>query len=150
VRFQTPTAFYASDTNVPSSNILVAVFRIVSIVRVDVSRDMTARLATAMICIYAQLSTAIVLACCPLLRPVFEKMIPRRLTRIRRRSSLHPQSTPAKIQRTTEILVHPASSELRSHPLGMIQDGTYIDPIAPKFEVDRSDPIPGRRTSCLF
>ncbi|KAF2447308.1 hypothetical protein P171DRAFT_334333, partial [Karstenula rhodostoma CBS 690.94] len=68
-------------------NILVAVFRIISIVQVDFRGDMTDDLAAAMAWIYAQLSTAIILACCPQLRPTFEKTIPRRFTRIRRNTS---------------------------------------------------------------
>jgi hypothetical protein len=148
--FKCLLSVFSSNTDVPCSNILVAFFRIFSIVRVDFRGSMTDRLDTAMICIYAQLSTAIVLTCCPLLRPVFEKMVPRRFTRIRRKSSLHRQSTSAKIQKTTKILVHPASGELRSQPRGIIHDGAYVEPMAPKFEVERSEPIPGRRMSCLL
>lgn len=144
---------HATKTNILCSNILVAVFRIISIVRVDFRGDMTDDLAAAMTWIYAQLSTAIILACCPLLRPVFEKMIPRRFTSIRRTTSLPNQkkfTTAPKIQKTTDILVYPNSTEVRSQPLGIIHEDAHIEPMGPKFEVERSQPISGRRTSCLF
>ncbi|KAK7180060.1 hypothetical protein PSPO01_13854 [Paraphaeosphaeria sporulosa] len=135
----------------PIANILVAVFRIISIVRVNFRGDMTDDLAAAMAWMYAQLSTAIILACCPLLRPVFEKMIPRQLTRIRRNTSMSSQNTSQRIQKTTNILVHPNSTETRSRPLGIIiHDDANVEPIGPKFEVERSQPVSGRRLSCLF
>ncbi|KAL5376136.1 hypothetical protein DPSP01_010728 [Paraphaeosphaeria sporulosa] len=112
---------------------------------------MTDDLAAAMAWMYAQLSTAIILACCPLLRPVFEKMIPRQLTRIRRNTSMSSQNTSQRIQKTTNILVHPNSTETRSRPLGIIiHDDANVEPIGPKFEVERSQPVSGRRLSCLF
>ena len=137
----------ARQTNIARSNLLVAVFRIISIAHVDFRGDMTVHLAAAMTWIYVQLSTAIILACCPLLRPVFEKMIPKRLTRIRRSTSRPISRAPtARIRRTTRILVHSDSSEPRSQPSDVFHDDAH-EPIGPTFEVAQSEPVSSRRPS---
>ncbi|KAF2116503.1 hypothetical protein BDV96DRAFT_27547 [Lophiotrema nucula] len=63
-------------------NILMAIFRINSLMAVTFGGDITYDVVPAIIWAIAQLSIAIIVACCPLLRPVFEKMIPTRLTKI--------------------------------------------------------------------
>ncbi|KAF1977750.1 hypothetical protein BU23DRAFT_452032, partial [Bimuria novae-zelandiae CBS 107.79] len=129
-------------------NLLTAVSRIVSVAKLNVHGDLTYGLDEAIIWMYAQLSTAIILACCPLLRPFFEKLVPQRLTRIRVRNASTAR-TGSKIQRTTRILVHSDSSEARSEPAHTMFIRSSSGPEAgPSFHVQPSDPVPSRRRYC--
>jgi hypothetical protein len=92
----------------------MAVFRIISLVYLDFHGDLIYDVIPAMIWVDAQVSTAIILTCCPLLRPLFEKVIPKKLTRTGTQWSQKPVS----INVRTEIAVHPETSAPR--PKGRI------------------------------
>jgi hypothetical protein len=92
------------------SNIVVDVFRITSLLRIEYEGGLTsnASMSPAIIWAYAQISTAIILACCPLLRPVFERLTSK-LPWIRTPTSESVEVLPS-IRVTTRIDVHEDSS----------------------------------------
>lgn len=104
------------------SNIVVAILRIMTLINVPFDGDLTYNANPAMIWMDVQKSTAIILTCCPLLRPLFEKLIPKRLTRLTtpkhwaalKRSTGH--SARASAQRSVE-----RASEQQSAGLSMVQ-----------------------------
>ncbi|KAF2257321.1 hypothetical protein BU26DRAFT_474145 [Trematosphaeria pertusa] len=125
-------------------NVIIAAFRITSSTWVDFRGDFTYDAAPSMIWCFAQASTAIILACCPLLRPVFEKLIPARLTRVSSSSSKNGQASmrlPKSIRMTRQIEVHDDSAQ--RHETGCFHDG-QMEPWGPTFEVQ-----PRRRASRL-
>jgi hypothetical protein len=61
--------------------------------------DVTYGIGTTLIWAIAQISTGIIVACCPYLRPLFEKLLPKRLTQVSKSKSkpeLHCQQVPLK------------------------------------------------------
>lgn len=94
------------------SNIVIGAFRITSLFHLALHRDLTYEAVPAMIWVIAQESTAIMLACCPLLRPLFDKLLPRRLTRVNS-ATTESSTRPAAICCTTKIVVYPNSSRPR-------------------------------------
>ncbi|KAF2635007.1 hypothetical protein P280DRAFT_412354 [Massarina eburnea CBS 473.64] len=120
-------------------NILVAVFRITSLLYVEYHGDLIHDIFPALVRAYMQTSTAIVLACCPLMRPVFEKLIPTKLTRIGtpplRTNRLQSVRVTPMIRVTTRIDVHNDSS-----PTPIISGSLHAanqEPYGPVFEVQR-------------
>ncbi|KAF2659399.1 hypothetical protein K491DRAFT_194432 [Lophiostoma macrostomum CBS 122681] len=105
-------------------NVIIAVFRISSVAALDYHGDILYDAVPAVIWAVAELSTAIALACCPLLRPLFEKMVPRRLTHIAS-GRYRTKNDASSIRVTTRIQVHPHSSRPRS-PSGM-RDSQALD-----------------------
>lgn len=81
----------------------------------------------------AHMSTSIVVACCPLLRPVFEKVVPRRFTRIPMGRPQHPPR-PNSIVVTTRIDVCSGFYELPEP--APFHDG-HKELWAPTFEVEQ-------------
>lgn len=118
----------------------MAVFRIISTAALDFQGDLTYDVIPAMIWGLAQVSTAVILACCPLLRPLFEKMVPKRLTRIATNRT-HRRTEPIRI--ITNIAVHPDTSTPRTQT---VQADAFLRPVGPVFEVSPSAP-PKRRKS---
>jgi hypothetical protein len=120
------------------SNILMAVFRVRSLALLNINKDLTYDVIPVIIVATGQCSTAIILTCCPLLRPLFEKIVPKRLTLIRssRHRGARPGSVrdPASIRVTRTIDVLPETSTLRIQ--NSCHDG-FEDPDGPKFEVAR-------------
>ncbi|KAH7122399.1 hypothetical protein B0J11DRAFT_437315 [Dendryphion nanum] len=91
-------------------NIVIAVFRITSLLSVAFRGDITYDVVPAMVWAVAQVSTAITLTCCLLLRPFFEKLVPQRLVRL---AIVKPVPKPASIRVTTRIQVHGDTSQPR-------------------------------------
>ncbi|XPS72392.1 hypothetical protein M3J09_004557 [Ascochyta lentis] len=97
----------------------------------------------------AQMSTEIIVACLPILRPVFEKIIPRRFTRIHIHSSNHigtggpSTSRPNSITVTTRLEV----GKVVPFPTLPVQfhDG-HQELWGPTFEVARSQAVLRRHT----
>lgn len=115
----------------------MAAFRIASLLYVEYHGDLTFDILPAAIWAYAQIATAIMLACCPLLRPVFEKMIPKSLTRIGTPTVSAPTHSrwaqaPA-IRVTTRIVVYDDSTS-PPNIRGSLHDGN-MEPYGPVFEV---------------
>lgn len=120
----------------------MAVFRIISTAALDFQGDLTYDVIPAMIWGLAQVSTAVILACCPLLRPLFEKMVPKRLTRIATNRQYTARSEPIRI--ITNIAVHPDTSGPRTQAA---QADDFLSPAGPVFEVAPLTPTK-RRKSC--
>lgn len=89
----------------------------------DISGDVTDDAVERTIWTHAQISTAVMLACCPLLCPIFEKMVPKQLFRMPRGSNGR-STRAAAIQGTTRIDVHHTSSQPSSHSYCCSHDGT--------------------------
>ncbi|KAF2848888.1 hypothetical protein T440DRAFT_400458 [Plenodomus tracheiphilus IPT5] len=95
--------------------------------------DVPFRIGTSLLWAIAQISTGIIVACCPHLRPVFEKVLPDRLTRVTtRRSDQTLQQPPILV--TTRI-------DLKdSHKIppaqAVFHDG-QLEPWAPSFDVEK-------------
>lgn len=113
----------------------MAVFRVVSLVDLDFHGDLTYDVIHAMIWGLAQISTALILTCCPLLRPLFEKLVPKRLTRIR---TSRQKAEPIRIITNIAVLPETAGPPVTARP---------ADPFAPVagpvFEVE--PPVTRRR-----
>ena len=133
--------------NFDNSNIVMAIFRISSLMVLSFHGDLTYDAVPTMIWAVAQTSTAIMLACCPLLRPVFERLMPARLTRIvvarplnigssRAKSSLGLRTNPkpTSIRVTTRIDIHTESSRPRRQ--SCFHD-KFQEQRGPTFEVER-------------
>lgn len=111
-------------------NIIVATARIINFVRLPFNTDLTYEVAEAIIWANAQQSTAIIVTCCPLLRPLYDKLVGRRLTRI--------NTTP--IRRATPLRLRPiraqptAPTQPQAQPLASIGLSTlpppYLHPLS--------------------
>ncbi|KAF2629538.1 hypothetical protein BU25DRAFT_429826 [Macroventuria anomochaeta] len=131
--------------------IVIGVFRITAIADAPVDSDLTYGIGINLLWALAQMSTGIIVACLPHLRPAFEKVVPRRLTRIATRSNTRlrlnggePQ-TPRQnsIAVTTKIEVDNAfPSPALSAPF---HDG-HQEPWAPTFEVVNTLAVPQQHT----
>ena len=121
---------FSRITYIVHSNIVIGCSRILFLARLSLHGDVTYNAASYMVWDMAQVSTAMILACCPLLRPVFEKMLPARLTRIAAKLK-HKNS--ASIRVTTRIRVDQASSRPQEQG-GGFHDGLQ-EAKGPTFEV---------------
>ncbi|CAG5155426.1 uncharacterized protein ALTATR162_LOCUS3656 [Alternaria atra] len=63
-------------------NIFIGGFRVDSLADVAYQGDVTYGIGTTLMWAIAQISTGIIVACCPHLRPLFECMLPHRLTHL--------------------------------------------------------------------
>ncbi|KAF2873279.1 hypothetical protein BDV95DRAFT_378296 [Massariosphaeria phaeospora] len=107
-------------------NVVIAVLRLTSLLYRDNSGDITYDAFEARIWAIAQIGTAIMLASCPLLHPVFELLIPRKWTRI----GFVPLNA---IRVTTRIEIFPDSMPWT--PNCFVDD--ILDTEGPTFEIDR-------------
>jgi hypothetical protein len=121
-----------SFANISVSNVIVGCMRLVTILHMSIGGDLTYELMPPMIWALARISSAIIVACFPLLRPIFEKMLPLKLTRVM--TTARRPSRPRLIHVTTKIHLDPASSRPRSD--FRFHDG-LLDIEGPTFEVDR-------------
>lgn len=115
------------------SNIVIGISRITALADLSFTSDITYDVVSTMIWDMAQVSTAMILACCPLLRPVFERLIPKGLTRMATKITAHRKSSSIRV--TTRIDVRPASIKPRLQ--SGFHDG-FQETEGPTFEVERS------------
>jgi hypothetical protein len=71
---------------------MIGAFRITGIADVSFNGDLTYGIGTNLIWALAQMSTGIIVACLPHLRPAFEKFLPSRFTRISTRRQMNPRT----------------------------------------------------------
>ncbi|KAF2263398.1 hypothetical protein CC78DRAFT_534010 [Lojkania enalia] len=102
------------------SNIIMEIFRIKSLLRDKFIENITYDAANTLLWAVARLSTAIIVACCPLLRPLFEKLVPKRLTRIA--SHAIPQKKHPGIRVTTRIEVHNGAPRIQTYSHQHLQE----------------------------
>ncbi|KAH7399061.1 hypothetical protein DE146DRAFT_783032, partial [Phaeosphaeria sp. MPI-PUGE-AT-0046c] len=121
-------------------NIVIGGLRLCSFTEDAYRGDVTYGMGTTMIWAITQISTGFIVACCPHLRPLFEKILPRRLTRMDPHSSTpHHSPTPCRerqasvITVTTEIHVRSASADL---PIASMSQ-EWRTPWAATFDVER-------------
>jgi hypothetical protein len=134
-------------TDPHTSNIVVGGLRISALTDVAYGGDVTYDMGTTMIWSLAQISTAIIVACCPLLRPLFEKVMPRRFTRVSPRQSPSQQSRKALITVQTRIDIR---SSLSLEPtVATFHDGIQ-DSWTPSFDDGREAGIVPRFTSHCY
>ncbi|KAF2798922.1 hypothetical protein K505DRAFT_87850 [Melanomma pulvis-pyrius CBS 109.77] len=115
------------------SNTAFGISRITAFADLSLAGDITYDAASIIIWDMAQVSTAIILACCLLLRPVFERFILKGSTRIATKIRVHRKSSSIRV--TTRIDVHPASIKPRLQ--SGFHDG-FQEAESPTFEVERS------------
>jgi len=144
-----------------SSNMFIGAFRVDSLADVAYQGDVTYGMGNTLMWAIAQISTGIIVACLPHLRPLFDYILPRRLIQLSTRKSktqskasqvsaqsvLVPpiiQSRAGSIVVTTQIAVQPGSPNLLPPPPPPIDivDG-QLDPLGPIFHVE---PGPAKRT----
>ncbi|KAH9875226.1 hypothetical protein J1614_004717 [Plenodomus biglobosus] len=95
--------------------------------------DVTFRIGTSLMWAIAQISTGIIVACCPHLRPVFEMVLPDRLTHVNtRRSEQTPKQPPILV--TTRIDLK--DSHKPPSARAVFHDG-QLEPWAPTFDVEK-------------
>lgn len=87
----------------------------------------------------AQISTSIIVACCPYLRPLFEKIMPRRLIRL---SSLRPVSVARSQEDPEKNSVDDATPRQDSHQAGQGRSRTNSITVTTTIEVHPSAPSP--------
>ncbi|KAF1938906.1 hypothetical protein EJ02DRAFT_446549 [Clathrospora elynae] len=132
-------------------NIIIGGLRVNSLADVTYQDDVTFGIGTTLIWAITQISTGIIVACCPHLRPLFERILPRRLTHISSwrsrsrttysrtpQSSQAPQPEPGRqgsITVTTDIAVENSSCTLPL-PVASFHDGQH-EPWAPTFDVEK-------------
>jgi hypothetical protein len=134
-----------------TSNIIIGGLRISALTEVAYGRDVTYGIGPSLIWAIAQIGTGTIVACCPHLRPLFEKVLPHRFVRVPTRKST-PQHTPwqkrqASITVTTTIDIHDSSP---SPPIAapVFHDG-HLEPWAPTFDVSiRPVSEEARHTGC--
>ncbi|KAF1852102.1 uncharacterized protein K460DRAFT_271426 [Cucurbitaria berberidis CBS 394.84] len=114
-------------------SIVIGGLRINSFANVDLG-DITFGIGATLIWSITQISTGIIVACCPYLRPVFEKMLSCRLTRPTTRRSQISHSRQSSITVTTSICLQ--DSLQAPPPQGTFHDG-HQEPWAPTFDVER-------------
>jgi hypothetical protein len=154
------TSHHCSLSLTCTRNIATGLSRIVTVQLANMHGGVTINTVTAVVCAYAQISTAIIVACCPLLRPVFERMLPARLIRVRtpviarvgtpilvRPTPLLTLQNPSVIQITTSIHVHNDSSEPYNSQ-GAAKNGP-AESHAPTFDVEMSETNGRRCSRCL-
>ena len=90
---------FVTQTNGLHSNIIIAACVIAVVANLHHTSNLDNTAAFAMLWTIAQVATAIILTCCPLLRPVFEKFIPRRCTQIKISSPLCRHVSQATLSR---------------------------------------------------
>ncbi|KAF2745886.1 hypothetical protein M011DRAFT_405696 [Sporormia fimetaria CBS 119925] len=112
--------------------LIMGILHSISLRYFDHRHDITYDLVPTIIWATARQSTAIIVTCCPLLRPLFEKLLPRGLTRITRKSF----STARKIHVTESVAVHPGSSTPLRHE--SFHDG-FQEAVGPSFEVEKPE-----------
>ncbi|KAF2131112.1 hypothetical protein P153DRAFT_211291 [Dothidotthia symphoricarpi CBS 119687] len=124
------TAIFALGT----LNVVMGGFRLYLLDTAAYENDVTYGISITLMWALAHTSTAIVVACCPQLRPVFEKFVPKKLTRIviRRPHLLQARGNPIRV--TIRIDIHDNFCEV-SEPASF-HDG-HQEPWAPTFEVER-------------
>jgi hypothetical protein len=108
-----------------TSNIIIGGLRISALTEVAYGRDVTYGIGPSLIWAIAQIGTGTIVACCPHLRPLFEKVLPHRFVRVPTRKST-PQHTPwqkrqASITVTTSTFTT-ARRHLQSLPLFFMMD----------------------------
>ncbi|KAF2829692.1 hypothetical protein CC86DRAFT_285144 [Ophiobolus disseminans] len=152
-------------------NIVIGGLRLSALTEVAYGGDVTYGIGTTLMWSMAQMSTGIIVACCPHLRPLFEKILPSRLTRVPTRKSTSPphQSRPQTPQQTNpgdfqeapaHILLQPrqnsitvttrievSTGSLSPNTPAASHDG-HLEPWSPTFDIEAgpADGIPS--TSC--
>ena len=126
---------------------MIGALRINSLSEVAYRGEVTFGVGSKLMWAVAQLSTGIIVACCPHLRPLFEKVVPFRLTRMTTRTSQTPRRRRSSIVVTTRIEIEPASSA--QPPPASFHDG-FLEPWGqgPKFDVVQSPATSPRDISC--
>jgi hypothetical protein len=134
-------------TNPHVSNIVVGGLHISALTDVAYGGDVTYGMGTTILWSLAQISTAIIVACCPLLRPLFEKVMPRKLTRVPSCGTPPQQSKKNSITVLTKIDVrHSSSLEPITAPF---HDGIQ-DSWAPTFDAGKEAGSGPRFTSHCY
>ncbi|KAH6869955.1 hypothetical protein BKA58DRAFT_315730 [Alternaria rosae] len=129
-------------------NMFIGAFRLDSLAGVAYQGDVTYGMGNTLMWAIARMSTAIIVACLPHLRPLFDCILPRRLihlsTRRSKTRSKASQSRAGSIVVTTQIAVQPGSPQLLPPPPPSIDivDG-QLDPMGPIFHVEQG---PAKRT----
>ncbi|KAF1917085.1 hypothetical protein BDU57DRAFT_448159, partial [Ampelomyces quisqualis] len=123
-------------------NIVIGGLRISALAEVAYSNDVTYGVGTTLLWSMAQISTGIIVACCPYLRPAFELVMPERLTRVST-----PISSPYLPRRdsiivTTRIEIHdtfsaPLAPAVFDPPFLVAYHDVHTDPRAPIFKVEQ-------------
>jgi hypothetical protein len=116
------------------SNILIGGLRINALARVPYGIDVMHGMGTSMMWSIAQISTGIIVACCPHLRPLFERLLPNRLTRISLRKTPPPPARRFWIVVTTRIEIRPGTFPLL--PIAARGHCGHEERWAPRFEVE--------------
>ncbi|KAF2036408.1 hypothetical protein EK21DRAFT_96328 [Setomelanomma holmii] len=118
-------------------NIIIGGLRINGLTEVTYGGDVTYGIGTTLMWAIAQISTGIIVACSPHLRPVFEMIVPRRLTRVYIRKSASSQHITGgrhpSIVVTTRIDIRDSSPSPRV--VSTFHDG-HQEPWAPTFDVE--------------
>ncbi|KAH7075457.1 hypothetical protein BKA63DRAFT_297721 [Paraphoma chrysanthemicola] len=126
-------------------NIVIGGLRISALTGVAYGSDVTFGIGTTLLWALAQISAGIIVACCPHLRPVFEMIVPRRLTRISTRKSAAFQHPRPSIMVTTRI-------DVRNTPPLAALTATFHDghqePWAPTFNVEQGLALDLHHTLC--
>jgi hypothetical protein len=117
----------------PPGNIVIGGLRISALTDAAYSGDVTYGIGTTLIWSMAQMSSAIIVACCPLLRPLFEMVVPRKLTRLSPRRSTPQLSKQDSITVTTQIDVY---SNSWSEPIVAKLHDVLHESWAPTFHVE--------------
>lgn len=132
-----------------SRTIVIGAFRITAITDVSFGGDLTYGIGTNLLWALAQMSTGIIVACLPHLRPAFEKVVPRRLTRIHTRGTPRTNTGMPRTSRQNSITVTTRIDIRNAHPSPTLSahfhDG-HQEPWGPTFEVVRSQVIPKQHT----
>ena len=75
---------------------------------------MTYGIGTTLMWATAQISTGIIVACCPHLRPLFEWILPRQLTHLTTRRSNHSASRASKASQKPQVVILPPRDQSRA------------------------------------
>jgi len=120
--------------------IIIGAYCITAMTDVPFSGDLTYDIGTNLVWALAQMSTGIIVACLPLLRPAFEKVVPRKLTRISTRGSIRTGAETPRTPRQNSITVTTRIDVGNALPAPALSahfhDG-HQEPWGPTFEVAR-------------
>lgn len=118
--------------------IVIGALRIASIADNSYSGDGPHDISTSLLWALAQMSTAITVACLPLLRPAFEKVVPRKFTRVNAHSSTWTGVATSRTARQDSITVttkiHIGNAMPSPAVSARFHDG-HLEPWGPAFEV---------------
>ncbi|KAH5129808.1 hypothetical protein HBH70_199540 [Parastagonospora nodorum] len=118
-------------------NVVIGGLRISVLTEVAYGRDVTYGIGTSLMWAIAQMSTGIIVACCPHLRPLFEKIVPNKFVRVHTRKST-PQDSPLRT-RQASITVMTRIELQGSSPSPAINTSVFheghLEPWAPTFVV---------------